>query len=350
MPVFTSPDFDNHELVAFGTDAESGLKAIIAIHDTHLGPALGGCRMWPYASDDAALQDVLRLSRGMTYKAALAGLPYGGGKSVIIGNPKTQKSEALLRAMGRFVGSLGGRYHTAEDVGTTVADMDVLRKETRYAHGFSASSGDPSPATAYGVFMGLKAAVAFRRGSDELNGLTVALQGLGNVGKRLARYLADAGAHLIVADIDHAAVQAAVRDFGATAVTPDAIHRAEADVFSPCALGAILNDRTIPELGAAIVAGAANNQLAERRHGAALKAKGVLYAPDYVINAGGLIDIYVGENGGDEQAVLARTAHIYDTAQAVFERAAEEDAPTDAVADRMAEERFRGKEKRRAAA
>jgi leucine dehydrogenase len=350
MSVFTSPDFDNHELVAFGSDAESGLKAVIAIHNSNLGPALGGCRMWPYTDDDAALRDVLRLSRGMTYKAALAGLPYGGGKSVIISDPRTQKTEALLRAMGRFVDSLGGRYHTAEDVGTTVADMDVLRKETRYAHGFSASSGDPSPATAYGVFMGLKAAVKFSRGADDLDGLTVALQGLGNVGRRLARYLADAGAKLIVADINVKAVEQAVHDFGATAVAPDAIHRAKADVFSPCALGAILNDKTIPELGAGIVAGAANNQLAEPRHGAALKARGVLFAPDYVVNAGGLIDIHVGEAGGDEKAVLERTARIYATALEVFKRAAEVDAPTGVVADRMAEERFRSQEKRRAAA
>ena len=350
MPVFTSPDFDNHERVVFGTDPDSGLKAIIAIHNSNLGPALGGCRMWPYAGDEDAIRDVLRLSRGMTYKAALAGLPYGGGKSVILGNPKTQKSEALLRAMGRFVDSLGGRYHTAEDVGTTVGDMDVLRKETAYAHGFSASSGDPSPATAYGVFMGLKAAVGFRRGRDDLHGLTVAVQGLGHVGMRLAGYLTEAGAKLVVADIDESTVRAAVRDFGAAVVSPDAIHRAEADVFAPCALGAILNDRTIPELGAEIVAGAANNQLAEPRHGKALKARGVLYAPDYLVNAGGLIDIYVGESGGGEQAVLARTGHIYDTARTVFERAAAEDAPTDVIADRMAEERFRGKEKHRAAA
>lgn len=350
MAVFASPDFDNHELVAFGCDPESGLRAIVAIHDTNLGPALGGCRMWPYASDEAALADVLRLSRGMTYKAALAGLPYGGGKSVILGNPKTQKTEALLRAMGRFVHSLGGRYHTAEDVGTTVADMDVLRRETPYAHGFSAASGDPSPATAYGVFMGIKAAVRFRRGSDDLRGLTVAVQGLGSVGKRLSRYLADAGARLVVADIDEALVRNAVRDYGATPVTPGDIHRAKADVFAPCALGAILNDNTIPELGAAIVAGAANNQLAEARHGALLKARGVLYAPDYVVNAGGLIDIHVGESGGGEKAVLERTARIYDTLLAVFERAAAEDAPTGTVADRMAEERFRRGEKRRAAA
>ena len=198
MPVFASPEFDSHELVAFSADPDSGLRAIIAIHNTNLGPALGGCRMWPYADEDAALRDALRLSRGMTYKAAITGLPYGGGKSVIIGDPRTGKSEALLRAMGRFVDSLGGRYHTAEDVGTTVADMDVLRKETRYAHGFSASSGDPSPATAFGVLMGIRAALAFTRGSDDLRGLTVAVQGLGNVGRRLCRYLADAGAHLVV--------------------------------------------------------------------------------------------------------------------------------------------------------
>jgi leucine dehydrogenase len=305
--------------------------------------------MWPYADEDAALRDVLRLSRGMTYKAAITGLPFGGGKSVIIGDPRTGKTEALLRAMGRFVNSLGGRYHTAEDVGTTVADMDILRKETRYAHGLSASSGDPSPATAYGVLMGIKAALAFRRGNDDLRGLTVAVQGLGNVGRRLCRYLAEAGARLVVADIDPAAVERIVRELGATAVAPEAIHRIQADVFAPCALGAILNDRTIPELGAPIVAGSANNQLAEPRHGAMLKARGVLYAPDYVVNAGGLIDVYLGETG-DQDAVLARTAKIHDTALAVFERAVRENAPTDAVADRIAEERFRAGEKRRAAA
>ncbi len=230
--------------------------------------------------------------------------------------------------MGRFVHSLGGRYHTAEDVGTTVEDMDVLRTETSYAHGFSSASGDPSPATAYGVYMGLRAAVYFAHGRDDLRGLTVAVQGLGHVGNRLCRYLADDGARLVVTDIDQDAVGRAIRTYGATPVSPDAIHRVTADVFSPCALGAILNDRTIPELGAGIVAGAANNQLAEERHGAMLKARGVLYAPDYLVNAGGLIDIHVGESGGSEQAVLDRTAHIYDTALKVFARAADENAPT----------------------
>jgi leucine dehydrogenase len=340
MPVFTSPDFDSHETVAFGSDAASGLRAIIAIHNTNLGPALGGCRMWPYASEDEAVRDVLRLSRGMTYKAAMAGLPYGGGKAVIIGNPRRDKSEALLRAMGRFVDSLGGRYHTAEDVGTTVEDMDILRKETACAHGFSSASGDPSPATAYGVYMGLRAAVSFGLGRSDLRGLTVAVQGLGNVGTRLCRYLADEGARLIVTDINAEAVDRAVRAFGATPVAPDAIHRAEADVFAPCALGAILNDRTIPELGAHIVAGAANNQLAEPRHDRMLKDRAVLYAPDYVINAGGMIDIHVGEATGDQNAVLKETAKIYDTTLAVFERAVSTDMPTGAVADAMAEERF----------
>jgi leucine dehydrogenase len=320
MPVFSSQDFDDHEHVVFGSDPESGLRAIIAIHNTRRGPSLGGCRMWPYASTEEALQDALRLSRGMTYKAAITDLPYGGGKSVIIGDPKTHKTESLLRAMGRFVDSLGGRYHTAEDVGTTVEDMDVLRKETRFAHGFSGASGDPSPATAYGVYMGIRAAARFKHGHDELRGRTVAVQGLGNVGRRLCRYLADAGVRLIVSDIKEDAIRTAIRDFGATPVAPDAIYAAEADFFAPCALGAILNDETIPQLRARIIVGSANNQLSEARHGKVLHQRGILYAPDYVVNAGGLIDIYVGE------------------------------APTDRIADCIAEEKFRGKAPARAAA
>jgi len=350
MTVFTSPEFDNHEQVVFCADADSGLRAIIAIHNTNLGPALGGCRMWPYADDEEALRDALRLARGMTYKSAITGLPYGGGKSVIIGDPKTLKSEALLRAMGRFVDSLGGRYQTAEDVGTTVADMDILRQETEYAHGLSGSSGDPSPATAYGVFMGIRAALYFKHERDDLRGLTVAVQGLGNVGKRLCRYLADAGTRLVVADINEDAMQAAIRDFGATPVSPNDIHKVEADVFAPCALGAILNDKSIPELSANIVAGSANNQLAGPQHGEALRKRGVLYAPDYVINAGGLIDIYVGEEGGNQEAVLKRTAEIYQTTLTILERAAREESATDAIADSMAEERFRDRRSCRVAA
>jgi len=341
MPLFESWDYDNHEQVVFCAEPDSGLRAIIAIHNTNLGPALGGCRMWPYASEADALGDVLRLSRGMTYKAAVTGLPCGGGKAVIIGDPARHKSEALLRAMGRAIDALGGRYHTAEDVGTTVADMDILRQETAFAHGFSAAGGDPSPATAYGVFMGIRAALAFRTGRDDLRGRSVAVQGLGNVGRRVCGYLAESGARLLVADINAEATAAARRAYGATPVPTGDIHRIEADVFAPCALGAILNDSTIPQLGAKIVAGAANNQLERPEHGPMLRAAGILYAPDYVINAGGLIDVYFGDMKGHAQEdVLARTAQIYDTLTGIFEEAARNDEPTDRIADRMAEQRF----------
>ncbi len=340
MPLFESPDFDNHEQVVYCCDPDSGLRAIIAIHNTNLGPGLGGCRMWPYENEAEALRDVLRLSRGMTYKSAITGLPYGGGKAVIIGDPRTQKSEALLRAMGRFVERLGGHYHTAEDVGTTVADMDILRQETGYAHGSSGAGGDPSPATAYGVFMGMRAAAAFKFDRDTLDGMSVAVQGLGNVGRRLCRYLAEDGARLLVTDIVEDAVTAAVKEYGATPIPIDAIHREKVDIFAPCALGAVLNDRSIPELGAKIVAGSANNQLGAAHHGEMLRQRGILYAPDYVINAGGLIDIHIDAQGGDQDAVLDRTGRIYDTALSIFQRAEQEKAPTDRIADRMAEERF----------
>ena len=349
MTVFVSLHFDDHELVAFHADAASGLRAIIALHSTALGPALGGLRMWPYADEAAALDDVLRLSRGMTYKAALAGLPLGGGKAVIIGDPRTGKSTALLRAMGRFVESLGGRYHTAEDVGTTVADMDVLRTETAFAHGVSDGSGNPSPATAYGVFVGIRAAVRQRLGRDDLAGIAVAVQGLGNVGFRLAEYLDEAGARLIVADLNEAFVRRAVVELGAEAVTPERIHAVVADVFAPCALGAVIDDESLPELGACIVAGSANNQLAEDHHGTALKARGVLYAPDYVINAGGLIDVAGEGPDYDPAAVLNRTEGIADTLERVFDRAEREDAPTHQVADRMAEEIFKAPDRAEAA-
>jgi len=351
MLVFDSPDYDNHEQVIFCAEPASGLRAIIAIHNTNLGPALGGCRMWPYQSEADALADVLRLSRGMTYKAAVAGLPCGGGKSVIIGDPARHKSEQLLRAMGRAVESMGGRYHTAEDVGTTVADMDVMRQETAYAYGFSASGGDPSPATAYGVFIGIRAAVAFRLGREDLRGVSVAVQGLGNVGRRLCGYLAEEGARLMVADINAEAAAAAYRAFGATPVPTADIHKLDADVFAPCALGAVLNSTTIPEIGAAIVAGAANNQLARPEHGPMLRDAGVLYAPDYVINAGGLIDVYLGDmKVRGQDAVLERTARIYDTLMAIFEEATHSGKSTDRVADRLAEERFRKPCRPRAAA
>ena len=349
MSVFSAKDFDHHEQVVFCHDADSGLHAIIAIHNTALGPALGGCRMWDYASDADALTDALRLSRGMTFKAALAGIPYGGGKSVIIGDAKRDKTEALLKAMGRAVHSLGGRYRTAEDVGTTVEDMDVLRTQTPYAHGVSDGSGNPSPATAYGVYLGIKAAAKHRLGRERLSGVRVAVQGLGNVGMRLCQYLADDGARLTVADIDRAAVDEAVERFGAAAVSVDEILTVEADVLAPCALGAVLNDDTIPALRAPIVAGAANNQLARSDHGEALLRRGVLYAPDYVVNAGGVIDVVAEGPDYSEEKVLRQVDRIYDTAMRVFAESEATGQATNDVARALAARRIAEAARQRAA-
>ncbi len=342
MTLFTHPEFDDHAEVAFCRDAESGLQAIIAIHNLNRGPALGGCRMWSYANEEEALTDALRLSRGMTYKSALAGLPYGGGKSVIIGDPKTDKTEELFRAMGRFVESLGGRYIIAEDVGISVPDIDIIAQETKHVSGASAGGvGDPSPGTAYGVYMGIRAAVKHRLGRDDLKGITVAVQGLGHVGRYLCRRLAAEGAALIVTDIDSEAVAQVVRELGATPVTPDEIYGVEAEVYAPCALGATINDDTIKVLRAPIVAGAANNQLAEPRHGAELLRRGVLYAPDYVINAGGVIIISHEGPRFDEAEAFAHIAQIHDTLLDVFRRSDATGVPTSEAADRLAEERFK---------
>ena len=350
MAVLDSPCFDRHEQVVYRYAPASGLTAFIAIHSTALGPALGGCRMWPYATEQEAIDDVLRLSKGMTYKAAVAGLDFGGGKSVIIGDPARDKSTALLLAMGRFVDSLAGRYQVAEDVGTTVADMAVLRRETRYAHGLADAAGNPSPATAFGVFVGLRAAVRHKLGRDDLKGLTVVVQGVGMVGTRLCRYLAEAGARLVVADLDQAAAERVARALGARVVAPEGVHRVPADIFAPCALGGVLDDRTIAELAAPIVAGAANNQLSEERHGAALRERGVLYAPDYVINAGGLIDIAHEGPDYEQQRVLADVARIADTLTAIFQRSDAEGLATNEVANRLAEARLRRGAERQAAA
>jgi len=347
VPVFTHKEFDGHEEVAFCHHRENGLTAIIAIHNSARGPALGGCRMWPYESEADALTDVLRLSRGMTYKAAMAGLRLGGGKSVIIADPRRDKTPALFRAMGRAVDGFGGRYIVAEDVGIAVEDVQIMRRETRHVAGAgNGGAGDPSPATAYGVFVGLRAAVAQRLGRTSVKGLRVAVQGLGHVGRELAGLLRQQGAELVVADIHARAVEEAVGELGARAVAPEEIYDAEVDVFAPCALGAILNDDTIPRLKAKVVTGSANNQLAEGRHGAVLKARGILYAPDYVINAGGLI--YVSGDaapsngaGFDRDAALARVAAIQDTLLEIFARAEAEDMATSAAADRIAEERFK---------
>ena len=345
MSVYEAPAFDDHETVLFGKDRETSLRAIVAIHNTGLGPAVGGCRMWPYADEAAALEDALRLSRGMTYKSALAGLPFGGGKSVIIGDAKIEKTPALMRAMGRIVDSLSGRYVAAEDIGMTVADMDEMAKVTPHVTGTSETSGNPSPYTGYGVFQGIRAAVAHKlQRNDGLDGIQVAIQGLGAVGFDLAGRLHAAGARLHVADINANAVARAIETFDAIPVDTHDIHGADVDVFAPCALGAVVNDQTIGEIGASIVAGSANNQLAEDRHGVELAARGILYAPDYVINAGGIIEIAHGPDFGgshDETEIHAHLDHIYDTLLEIFERADAAGAATNVVADRMAEERFR---------
>ncbi|MBL8368534.1 MAG: Glu/Leu/Phe/Val dehydrogenase [Candidatus Accumulibacter sp.] len=350
MSVFSLPDFADHEQVVFCSDDASGLKAIIAVHNSNLGPALGGCRMWHYATEDDAIRDVLRLSRGMTYKSALAGLKLGGGKSVIIGNPRTDKTPALLDAFARALNQLNGRYVAAEDSGTSVADMKYLAERTPHVAGIEDKpsheaegmrSGDPSPATAYGTFFGIKAAVRRKLGRDSLDGLRVAIQGVGNVGFDLARQLKEAGAELWVSDIHEENLVRARTELGASALAPEAIYAASVDVFAPCALGAILNDETIPQLHASIVAGAANNQLAEVRHGSALMHRGILYAPDYVINAGGIIDIYHERIGFERAALLRHVEGIHDTLLEIFERADREARPTGEVADALAEERFK---------
>ena len=344
MDVFASPAFDDHEQVVFFFDPASALKAIVALHDTTLGPAIGGCRMWPYRTEADAVTDVLRLAKGMTYKAAMANLPFGGGKAVIIGNPATQKSEALFRALGRAVESLGGRYYTGEDVGTCPVDMDWAGAETAYVLGRSSgSSGDPSPVTARGVWLGIRAAVEHRLGRADLTGIRVAVQGLGHVGYNVARLLAQDGAQLIVADLDPVRAERAAEEFGARLVDSGTILEVEAEVLAPCALGGVINDDTLPRLACKIVAGAANNQLLEPRHAAGLHERRILYAPDYVINAGGLISIAeeLRSTGYDRGRVLARVETVAETLTQVFERAARENTPTSEIADRLAEERVR---------
>ncbi|HYP53012.1 MAG TPA: Glu/Leu/Phe/Val dehydrogenase dimerization domain-containing protein, partial [Pyrinomonadaceae bacterium] len=279
-----------YESVALCRDREAGYRGIIAVHNTTRGPAVGGARLWDYASDEDALADVLRLARGMTYKNALAGLPLGGGKSVIVGDRRALDRESVMRAHGRFVETFGGRYVTAEDVGTSPADMEIIRRETRHVAGLLDRSGDPSPVTARGVFRAVEASAKFRWGANDLSGRAVALQGCGNVGRHLAKLLVGAGARLVVTDVDASRVARVVEECDAEAVAPEEIYDAPADIFAPCALGAVINDETLPRLRAEIVAGAANNQLREARHGDALHERGVLYAPDYVANAGGIIN------------------------------------------------------------
>ncbi|WP_169568583.1 Leu/Phe/Val dehydrogenase [Sneathiella limimaris] len=341
MTIFSNPEFDNHETVLFFKDPKTGLKAIIAIHDTTLGPALGGTRMWNYGSEEEALTDVLRLSRGMTYKSSLTGLNLGGGKSVIIGDAKTQKSPELFRAFGEAVGRLNGNYIAAEDVGTSVEDLEYARQSTSYIAGISeGGAGDPSPATSWGVFNGLKAAAKYGLNATDLKGVRVAVQGLGHVGYGLCKHLREAGAELIVTDIYDQMVQKAVAEFDAKAVKPEEIIQQDVDIFAPCALGAVLNDETIPELKAKIIAGAANNQLAEDRHGQILRDKGILYAPDYVINAGGIILISHEGPTFNRDKAMKQVAEIHDTLLNIFTRADRENRPTHEIAYQMARERI----------
>jgi leucine dehydrogenase len=337
---FDQPDFDGHEQVVFASDPETGLRAIIAIHDTTLGPALGGCRVWSYASEAEAVADALRLSRGMSYKAALAGLPLGGGKSVVMIGEGRPKTPSMMRAMGRAVDRLGGRYITAEDVGSTVADMDEIAKATPFVSGQSGGAGDPSPFTARGVFLCLEAAVRHRLGTS-LEGVHVAVKGLGNVGRSLAAMLTEAGARLTVADIDARRVAAAVEAYRATAAPVETIATVPADVFAPCALGGDLNERTIPTLGAPIVCGAANNQLATAADELRLARAGVLYCPDYLVNAGGLIHVARHTLDLESAVVEARIRDLPDTLRSILEQAARGRTTPGAVADRIARARFR---------
>ncbi len=345
LSIFESMEENEHEQIIVCSDPSSGLKAIIAIHNTILGPSLGGVRMWPYESEQAALKDVLRLSRGMTYKSALAGLNLGGGKAVIIGNPKKDKKEAIFRAFGRYVEGLAGRYITAEDVGMSLQDMEWIRMETKYVTGISVSlggSGDPSPVTAMGVYMGMKATAKKVFGTDSLKNRRISIQGAGNVSSHLARYLHKEGAKLYATDIDEEKLDRLVRDTGAIAVDPDSIYDVDVDIFSPNALGGILNSDTIPRLKCAAVAGSANNQLDDESvHGPMLIERGILYTPDYVINAGGVINVSNELEGYNREYAHEQAARIYDTVSRILEYAETHNVPTYTASNNIAEMRLK---------
>lgn len=347
MSVFEHSEFDGHEHVAFYQDKVTGLKAIIAVHNSNLGHALGGCRMWPYANDEEAVRDVLRLSKGMTYKAAMAGLKQGGGKAVIIGDPRTEKTPEKMLAMGKFIDSLSGKYISAEDSGLTVDDLKLMAKQTKYVSGIQAkyhfnsepADGNPAPSTAYGVYIGIKATVEYAMNSD-LEGVKVAIQGLGHVGIRLAKHLYEQGAKLYVTDMHSDIVEKAVKQFSAIAVSPDDIFDLDVDVFAPCAMGAILNVENISRLKVKVIAGAANNQLATEECGQMLVDKGILYAPDYVINAGGIIDIYHQSISSSDTKLRQHIEQISDTLVEIYRRAQSQCVASNIVANQIAEERF----------
>jgi leucine dehydrogenase len=337
MSVFEQMTPDGFEQVLFCHDRYTGLRSIIAIHDTTLGPSLGGVRMWPYASEDEALLDCLRLARGMTYKAASAGVNLGGGKSVIIGDSRSEKTEALLKAHGRFIQTVGGRYIPGIDVGTDMSDLQVIATQ---AARVSCIKGDPSPATALGTLCGIRACLQAVRGEDDLNGVTIAVQGVGHVGAALVEMVSAGGARVLVSDIDRERVASLARRCGATPVEPDEIIAAECDVFAPCALGAVINDDSIPRLRCAIVAGSANNVLTENRHGVALHEAGILYAPDFCVNAGGLIFLEEEVLGHTAEETERRVRGVGELVARVIARARADGIPTSEAADRIAEERL----------
>jgi leucine dehydrogenase len=340
MEIFKRMSEREHEQLVFWNEPRIGYKGIIAIHNTTLGPALGGTRFWNYQTDGAAIEDSLRLARGMTYKSALAGLNLGGGKSVIIGDPNTRDREMIFRAHGRAVESLAGRYITAEDVGTSPADMEFVHMETEHVVGLMGRSGDPSPVTAYGVYQGMKAAALHKYGDESLAGKHVTVQGCGHVGYFLCQDLAEEGAQLTVTDIDPEKVDIVVKEFGAKAVAPDEIYGVDADIFAPCALGAILNDDTLKVLKVKIVVGGANNQLAEPRHAKEVEAKGILYGPDYLVNAGGLINVYAEIQGWPAERSLRKAGEIHNTLLRILELAEAEGITTAEASDKVAEQRI----------
>jgi len=348
-PVFGQPSFNDHEQVVFCHDKDTGLKAIIGIHNTVLGPALGGTRMWSYANEWEALNDVLRLSRGMTYKSAISGLNLGGGKAVIIGNAATDKTPEMITRFGQFVNSLSGKYITAEDVGSTTEDMDLIRDVTPYVTGISESrggSGNPSPVTAYGVYMGMKAAAMHQFGSNNLSGKKVLVQGVGHVGETLIDHLTKEGALVQITDINEEKLQLVAAKYGAQIFTGEDLYSADVDIYAPCALGATINDATVNRIKAKVIAGAANNQLAvEQVHGKILMEKGISYAPDFLINAGGIINVYAEIVGYDKAEALRRTENIYNTTLEIFHFADTNNITTQQAAMQIAQKRIDDKKK-----
>ena len=342
--VFGNPSFNDHEQIVFCNDKETGLKAIIGIHNTTLGPALGGTRMWNYKNEAEALKDVLRLSRGMTYKSAITGLNLGGGKAVIIGDAKTQKNDALMRKFGEYVNSLGGKYITAEDVGMETRDMDIIREVTPYVTGISeekGGAGNPSPITAYGVYMGMKAAAKYRFGTDDLKGKTILVQGVGHVGETLVDYITKDGANVIINDINKENLERVAKKYNATIHADLDIYGLDVDIYAPCALGATINDDTINRLKAKVIAGAANNQLQDEiKHGKMLKEKGIAYAPDFLINAGGIINVYAELVGYDKDEIIRKTENIYNTTLDIFNLSDKENITTYQAAFNIAQQRI----------